>query len=99
MAKSTEHTIRQVIPGAEWSAFYLLSVEPFYELRRLICWQLEDKGNEGESEIVGIVTGSAKSPTERAPDREGFHSYIHDHNVNSGDLRPIIGEHRKKLGV
>ncbi len=97
MAKSTEQITRQIMPAGEWSAFYLLPVEPFHSLRRLICWQLEQVGEEGSAELVGIVAGKSKSPTERAPDIEGFHSYIHDHDVNNGDLRPIIGEHRKKL--
>jgi hypothetical protein len=98
MAKSTERVIRQIMTAAEWSAFYLLPAEPFYSLRRLICWQLEDVGKDGESEIIGIVAGRGKIATERAPDIEGFHSYIHEQNVTAGDLRPIIGEHRKKLG-
>lgn len=96
MAKSTERTATQIIPATEWSAFYLLPKEPFHALRRLICWQLEE-GQSGESQIVGLVAGSDKSPIERAPDLEGFHSYIHDHNVNNGELRPVIGEHRRKL--
>src|SRR5689334_8463653 len=99
MPKSSERTTRQIMVASEWSAFYLLPAEPYHLLRRLICWQLEDVGKDGDSEIVGIVAGIGKAPTERAPDLEGFHSYIHDHDVTNGDLRPIIGEHRKKLGV
>lgn len=97
MAKSQERTTKQIMPAGEWSAFYLQPQEPFYSLRRLVCWQLEQAGEDGDSELVGLIAGRGKLPIERAPDIEGFHSYIHDHDVNNGDLRPIIGEHRKKL--
>lgn len=99
MHNRSKYNVKQIIQGTDWSAFCLTKTEPYYKLHRLVCWQLEDVGNEGETEIVGIVAGSDKSPLERAPDLEGFHSYIHAHNVDGGDLRPIIGEHRKKLGV
>jgi hypothetical protein len=98
MPNSIERITRQIIPAQEWNAFYLLPNEPYHALRRLICWQLDELAQSGEFEIVGIVSGGDKSPTERASDLEGFHSYTHDSNVNNGELRPVIGEHRKKLG-
>lgn len=99
MPKSTERITRQIIPAQEWSAFYLLPKEPYHSLRRLICWQLDELPQSGEFEIVGIVAGSSESPTKRTTDLEGFHSYAHDNNVTAGELRPVIGEHRKKLGL
>jgi hypothetical protein len=88
----------QLIPADDWYAFYLLTTEPYSSLVRLVCWQLEEDLQTGATQIVGMVASAIGGTIGRAPDAEGFHMYVHDSDVQRGDLRPIVGRQKSIYG-
>ena len=90
--------ILQTFTATDWFAFFLLPAYPHYSLVRLVCWQLEEDLQIGNTQVVGMVASAIGGSVGRARDAEGFHMYAHEEDVQSGTLRSIIGRQREIYG-